>query len=101
MTTEELVAPGKKIVAFALPGAFTPTSSVRHVPGFLANIETIKGKGVDTVACISVNDAFVVDAWGKDQTGVADLAGISKPRETRGAETWSRSATRCPTPHFA
>ena len=67
VTTEELFAPGKKVVAFALPGAFTPTCSAKHVPGFVAEAEALKKKGVDTVACISVNDAFVMGAWGKDQ----------------------------------
>ena len=57
----------KKVVVFAVPGAFTPTCSVSHLPGFVVNIDEIKAKGVDTVACISVNDAFVMDAWGKSQ----------------------------------
>jgi len=65
--TEELFAPGKKVVAFALPGAFTPTCSAKHVPGFVADADKFKAKGVDTIACISVNDAFVMGAWGKDQ----------------------------------
>ena len=65
--TEELFAPGKKVVAFALPGAFTPTCSAKHVPGFVAEADKLKAKGVDTIACISVNDAFVMGAWGKDQ----------------------------------
>src|SRR5262245_62123031 len=67
VTTEELFAPGKKVVAFALPGGFTPTCSAKHVPGFVAEAEKLKAKGVDTIACISVNDAFVMGAWGKDQ----------------------------------
>src|SRR5579862_9696864 len=67
VTTEELFAPGKKVVAFALPGAFTPTCSAKHVPGFVSEFDKIKAKGVDTIACISVNDAFVMGAWGKDQ----------------------------------
>ena len=67
VTTEELFAPGKKVVAFALPGAFTPTCSAKHVPGFVAEADKLKAKGVDTIACISVNDAFVMGAWGKDQ----------------------------------
>jgi peroxiredoxin len=71
VTTEEIFAPGKKVVAFALPGAFTPTCSVKHVPGFVAEAAALKAKGVDTIACISVNDAFVMGAWGKDQ-GVGD-----------------------------
>ena len=56
---------GKKIVLFAVPGAFTPTCSVSHLPGFVVHVDDIKAKGVDTVACMSVNDVFVVDAWGK------------------------------------
>ena len=58
VTTEELFAPGKKVVAFALPGAFTPTCSAKHVPGFVAEADKLKAKGVDTIACISVNDAL-------------------------------------------
>ena len=50
---------------FAVPGAFTPTCSVSHLPGFVVHVDDIKAKGVDTVACMSVNDVFVVDAWGK------------------------------------
>ena len=56
---------GKKVVLFAVPGAFTPTCSAAHLPGFVVNVDAIKAKGVDTVACISVNDVFVMDAWGK------------------------------------
>src|SRR4051812_30185635 len=67
VTTEELFAPGKKVVVFALPGAFTPTCSAKHVPGFVAEADKFKAKGVDTIACISVNDAFVMGAWGKEQ----------------------------------
>ncbi|HKU98432.1 MAG TPA: peroxiredoxin [Vineibacter sp.] len=65
--TDELFAAGKKVVVFAVPGAFTPTCSAKHVPSFVANFDAITAKGVDTIACISVNDAFVMDAWGKDQ----------------------------------
>ena len=66
LTTDELFK-GKKVVVFALPGAFTPTCSAKHLPGFVNNYNELKGKGVDTVACLSVNDAFVMSAWGKDQ----------------------------------
>lgn len=66
ISTDELFA-GKTVVVFALPGAFTPTCSAKHVPGYVSHIDELKGKGVDTVACLSVNDAFVMGAWGKDQ----------------------------------
>ena len=55
----------KKVVLFAVPGAFTPTCSMAHLPGFVVHVDAIKAKGVDTVACMSVNDVFVMDAWGK------------------------------------
>ncbi|MCH7980936.1 MAG: peroxiredoxin [Proteobacteria bacterium] len=70
MSTEDLFA-GKKIVLVSVPGAFTPTCSLNHLPGFVAQAEALQGKGVDTIAFMAVNDVFVMDAWGKDQ-GVGD-----------------------------
>lgn len=64
-TTAEVFG-GKKVVLFAVPGAFTPTCSKQHLPGFVANADKIKAKGIDTIACTSVNDAFVLGAWSKD-----------------------------------
>jgi glutaredoxin/glutathione-dependent peroxiredoxin len=58
---------GKKVVLFAVPGAFTPTCSAKHLPGFVEQLDAIKAKGIDTVACMSVNDAFVMQAWAKSQ----------------------------------
>jgi glutaredoxin/glutathione-dependent peroxiredoxin len=66
ITTDEIFG-GKKVALFSLPGAFTPTCSAKHLPGFVQNAAAIKGKGVSTIACLSVNDAFVMDAWGKNQ----------------------------------
>ena len=61
----------KRVVLFALPGAFTPTCSAHHLPGYLERSEEIRSKGIDSIACLSVNDAFVMDAWRKDQ-GIED-----------------------------
>lgn len=63
--TSDDVFGGKKVVIFAVPGAFTPTCQALHVPNFLGSLDAFKAKGVDTVACISVNDAFVLDEWAK------------------------------------
>lgn len=62
MTVEQLTR-GKRVVLFAVPGAFTPTCHIKHLPSFLRNLEALKAKGVDTVACVAVNDPFVLDAW--------------------------------------
>ena len=66
MSTEDIFA-GKKVVLFAVPGAFTPTCSMTHLPGYVVHADSIKAKGVDTIACVSVNDAFVMDAWGQNK----------------------------------
>ncbi|MDO1558052.1 peroxiredoxin [Brevundimonas sp. 2R-24] len=58
---------GKRVALFALPGAFTPTCSAKHVPGFKERKDELKAKGIDQIACVSVNDAFVMGAWAKDQ----------------------------------
>lgn len=70
LSTDELFA-GKKVVLVSVPGAFTPTCSMNHLPGFVDNARQLKSRGVDTIACMAVNDVFVMDAWGKDR-GVGD-----------------------------
>jgi peroxiredoxin (alkyl hydroperoxide reductase subunit C) len=70
ISTEELFR-GKTVVLFGVPGAFTPTCSAKHLPGFVQQYDALKAKGADVVACMAVNDAFVMGAWGKDQ-GVGD-----------------------------
>ncbi|MAK65280.1 MAG: peroxiredoxin [Maricaulis sp.] len=64
---------GKTVALFAVPGAFTPTCSAKHLPGFVEKADEIKAKGVDTIACLSVNDVFVMDAWGKSQNAGDDV----------------------------
>ena len=66
VSTDEIFK-GKKVVLFAVPGAFTPTCSAKHLPGFVQEADAILAKGVDTIACMAVNDVFVMGAWGKDQ----------------------------------
>ena len=80
ITTDELFN-GKKVVLFAVPGAFTPTCSVSHLPGFVTKYDDIAAKGVDRVVCLSVNDPFVMGAWGKTQNAenllmAADGSGV-------------------------
>ena len=70
MSTGDLFA-GKKVVLVSVPGAFTPTCSMNHLPGFVDHAAALTDKGVDTIACMAVNDVFVMDAWGKDR-GVGD-----------------------------
>jgi len=70
LSTDDLFT-GKKVVLVSVPGAFTPTCSLNHLPGFVDQASAIREKGVDTIACMAVNDVFVMDAWGKDR-GVGD-----------------------------
>ncbi len=72
VSTKDFFA-GRKVVLFALPGAFTPTCSAQHLPGFVSKAKEIKAKGIAEIACLSVNDAFVMEAWGKDQNALADV----------------------------
>ena len=70
LTTDQLFK-GKRVVLFSVPGAFTPTCDAKHLPGFVEQASTLKSKGVDTIACMAVNDVFVMNAWGK-QGNVGD-----------------------------
>ena len=70
ISTDDLFG-GKKVVLVSVPGAFTPTCSANHLPGFIDQAAALRAKGVDTIACMAVNDVFVMDAWGKDR-GVGD-----------------------------
>jgi peroxiredoxin len=72
LTTDD-VFKGKTVALFAVPGAFTPTCSAKHLPGFVEKADEIRSKGVDTIACLSVNDVFVMDAWGKSQNAGDDV----------------------------
>lgn len=76
VTTDDIFK-GKTVALFALPGAFTPTCSAKHLPGFKQLASEIKGKGVDTIACLAVNDAFVMRAWGEDQAVGEDIVMIA------------------------
>ncbi|MDB5758588.1 MAG: peroxiredoxin [Burkholderia sp.] len=76
---------GKKIAIFGLPGAYTPTCSAQHVPGYIANADAIKARGVDEIWCVSVNDAFVMGAWGREQkaTGIVRMMGDGSAQFTK------------------
>ncbi len=100
VTTDSLVK-GKKVVLFAVPGAFTPGCSNTHLPGFVVHADAIKAKGVDSIICTSVNDAFVMGAWGKNQNaeeiimladGVGELAkAVGLTQDLTGASLGIRS----------
>ncbi len=72
-TPSDDIFKGKTVALFAVPGAFTPTCSAKHLPSFKQQAPTLKSKGVDTIACISVNDGFVMKAWGEDQAVGDDI----------------------------
>jgi glutaredoxin/glutathione-dependent peroxiredoxin len=72
ITTDEIFG-GKKVVLFSVPGAFTPTCSARHLPGYIEHFAALRGKGIDTIACMAVNDAFVMEAWSKTQGAPEDM----------------------------
>lgn len=77
---------GKKILMFALPGAYTPTCSAKHVPSYLENFDAIKAKGVDEIWCVAVNDAFVMGAWGREQGAGGKIRMLGD-----GSAAWTKS----------
>ena len=97
VSTDDLFK-GKKVVLFAVPGAFTPTCSAKHLPGFVQHQAAFKAKGVDAIICLAVNDAFVMGAWGKDQ-GVGDdivMLADGSAAFTKAASAGSRNPARNP-----
>src|SRR5699024_9329683 len=78
---------GKRVVIFGLPGAFTPTCSARHVPGYVEAAEKLRAAGIDEIWCVSVNDAFVMGAWGRDQRTAGKVRMMAD-----GSATWTKAA---------
>ena len=77
---------GKRVALFAVPGAFTPTCSAKHLPGYKEQADALRAKGVDAIACTSVNDVFVMDSWGKDQNVGQDVAMLADGNGTFAAD---------------
>ncbi len=77
---------GKKIAIFGLPGAYTPTCSAKHVPSYLQNLDALKAKGVSEIWCVSVNDAFVMAHWGKDQKAIGKIRFLAD-----GSAAWAKA----------
>jgi len=82
---EDLVK-GKKIAVFAVPGAFTPTCSAKHLPGYVEQAQALKGKGIDEIWCVAVNDAFVMGAWGREQQAGGKVRMLAD-----GSATWTKA----------
>ena len=78
--------PGKRIVVFGLPGAYTPTCSAKHVPGYVEKFDSLKGKKVDEIWCVSVNDAFVMAHWGRDQKALGKIRFLGD-----GSALWTKA----------
>ena len=77
---------GKRVAIFGLPGAYTPTCSAQHVPGYLANMDALRAKGVDEVWCVAVNDGFVMAAWGRDQGAIGQIRFLGD-----GSALWAKA----------